>query len=110
MERYGVSLRRTPGTSSTRSLNDDQRKRFEINQQLDFRLRDPERRPLRVNCYFQRGSISAAFRHIPTEIASLESLGLPKVLEEFARKPSRVRPFTGPTGSGKSTRWRRSST
>ncbi|MGH2982372.1 MAG: type IV pilus twitching motility protein PilT, partial [Solirubrobacterales bacterium] len=57
----------------------------------------------RVNCFFQRGSISAAFRHIPTEIESLESLGLPNVLEEFCRKPRGFVLVTGPTGSGKST-------
>ena len=57
----------------------------------------------RVNCFFQRGSISAAFRHIPTEIQSLESLGLPPVLEEFTRKPRGFVLVTGPTGSGKST-------
>jgi twitching motility protein PilT len=57
----------------------------------------------RVNCFFQRGAISAAFRHIPTEIQSLESLGLPLVIEEFTRKPRGFILVTGPTGSGKST-------
>ena len=57
----------------------------------------------RVNCFFQRGAISAAFRHIPTEILSLDSLGLPLVLEEFTRKPRGFVLMTGPTGSGKST-------
>ncbi len=84
-------------------LNDDQRKRFENNQQLDFAYAIPGVARYRVNCYFQRGAISAAFRHIPTEIASLESLGLPKILEDFARKPRGFVLFTGPTGSGKST-------
>jgi twitching motility protein PilT len=84
-------------------LNDDQRKRFENNQQLDFAYAIPNVARFRVNCYFQRGSISAAFRHIPTAIQSLEELGLPSVLEEFARKPRGFVLFTGPTGSGKST-------
>jgi twitching motility protein PilT len=84
-------------------LNDDQRKRFETNQQLDFAYAIPNVARFRVNCYFQRGSISAAFRHIPNEIQSLESLGLPSVLADFARKPRGFVLFTGPTGSGKST-------
>jgi twitching motility protein PilT len=84
-------------------LNDSQRKRFENDQQLDFAYSIPKVARFRVNCFFQRGSISAAFRLIPHEILSLESLGLPLVLEEFARKPRGFVLFTGPTGSGKST-------
>jgi twitching motility protein PilT len=84
-------------------LNDSQRKRFENEQQLDFAYSIPKVARFRVNCYFQRGSISAAFRLIPHEIRSLESLGLPLVLEEFARKPRGFVLFTGPTGSGKTT-------
>jgi twitching motility protein PilT len=84
-------------------LNDAQRKQFENNQQLDFAYAIPNVARFRVNCYFQRGAISAAFRLIPDEIHSLESLGLPLVLEEFARKPRGFVLFTGPTGSGKTT-------
>ncbi|MDX6616780.1 MAG: twitching motility protein PilT [Solirubrobacterales bacterium] len=84
-------------------LNDDQRKKFENAQQLDLAYAIPNVARFRVNCFFQRGSISAAFRHIPNTIASLESLGLPAVLQEFARKPRGFVLFTGPTGSGKST-------
>jgi twitching motility protein PilT len=84
-------------------LNDAQRKQFENNQQLDFAYAIPNVARFRVNCYFQRGAISAAFRLIPHEIQSLESLGLPLVLEEFARKPRGFVLFTGPTGSGKTT-------
>jgi twitching motility protein PilT len=84
-------------------LNDAQRKHFENNQQLDFAYAIPNVARFRVNCYFQRGAISAAFRLIPDEIQSLESLGLPLVLEEFAHKPRGFVLFTGPTGSGKTT-------
>jgi twitching motility protein PilT len=84
-------------------LNDSQRKRFENEQQLDFAYAIPGVARFRVNCFFQRGAISAAFRLIPTEILSLESLGLPPVLEEFTRKPRGFVLLTGPTGSGKST-------
>jgi twitching motility protein PilT len=84
-------------------LNDSQRKRFENEQQLDFAYAIPGVARFRVNCFFQRGAISAAFRHIPTEILSMESLGLPPVLEEFTRKPRGFVLVTGPTGSGKST-------
>ena len=84
-------------------LNDAQRKKFENKQQLDFAYAIPNVARFRVNCFFQRGSISAAFRHIPQEIQALDTLGLPAVLEEFCRKPRGFVLVTGPTGSGKST-------
>jgi twitching motility protein PilT len=84
-------------------LNDDQRKRFENNKQLDFAYAIPDVARFRVNCYFQRGSISAAFRRVPHEIPELGSLGVPEVLKDFTRKPRGFVLVTGPTGSGKST-------
>src|SRR6266516_3724686 len=85
-------------------LNDSQRKKFENQQQLDFAYAIPGVARFRVNCFFQRGAISAAFRLIPSEILSLQSLGLPLVLEEFTRKRRGFVLLTGPTGSCKSTR------
>ena len=48
-------------------LNDDQRKRFENDQQLDFAYAIPGVARFRVNCFFQRGVGSAAFRLVPQE-------------------------------------------
>jgi twitching motility protein PilT len=84
-------------------LNSDQRKRFENQQQIDFAYSIPGVARFRVNCFFQRGAISAAFRHIPNVIDGLETLGLPLVIEEFTKKPRGFVLVTGPTGSGKST-------
>ncbi|HEX6667200.1 MAG TPA: type IV pilus twitching motility protein PilT [Solirubrobacterales bacterium] len=84
-------------------LNDDQRKRFETNQQLDFAYAIPGVARFRVNCFFQRGSVSAAFRLVPQEIPDLDSLGVPQVLRDLTRKPRGFVLVTGPTGSGKST-------
>jgi twitching motility protein PilT len=84
-------------------LNDSQRKRFENEMQLDFAYSIPGVARFRVNTFFQRGAISAAFRHVPHSIETLETLGLPGVLEEFTRKPRGFVLVTGPTGSGKST-------
>jgi twitching motility protein PilT len=84
-------------------LNDDQRKRFESHKQLDLAYAVPGVARFRVNCFFQRGSISAAFRRIPHQIPKLDELGLPRILEELTRKPRGLVLVTGPTGSGKST-------
>jgi twitching motility protein PilT len=84
-------------------LNDDQRKRFESQKQLDLAYAVPGVSRFRVNCFFQRGSISAAFRRIPHEIPELGELGLPQVLRDMTLKPRGFVLVTGPTGSGKST-------
>jgi twitching motility protein PilT len=81
----------------------EQQKKLEIERQLDFAygLRGLSR--FRVNTYYQRESLAAAFRLVPTEIKALEELGLPSALHELATKPRGLVLFTGPTGSGKST-------
>jgi twitching motility protein PilT len=84
-------------------LNDDQRKRFETGKQLDFAYAIPGVARFRVNCFFQRGSVSAAFRLVPQDIPSLDSLKVPQVLRELCAKPRGFVLVTGPTGSGKST-------
>jgi len=84
-------------------LNDDQRKKFETQKQLDFAYAIPNVARFRVNCFFQRGAVSAAFRLVPQEIPSLDSLGGPQVLRELTQKPRGFVLVTGPTGSGKST-------
>jgi twitching motility protein PilT len=84
-------------------LNSDQRKRFENELQIDLAYMIPGVARFRVNCFFQRGAISAAFRHIPEGIQTLDSLGLPPVLADFTRKPRGFVLVTGPTGSGKTT-------
>jgi twitching motility protein PilT len=84
-------------------LNNAQRQKLENNWQLDFAYAIPGAARFRVNAYFQRASLGAAFRLIPFEIAPLESLGLPPTVAEFAKKPRGLVLVTGPTGSGKST-------
>jgi twitching motility protein PilT len=103
MEEYGPLLPQATRDTVYSLLNDDQRKRFESQKQLDLAYAVPGVARFRVNCFFQRGAISAAFRRIPHEIPRLDELGLPKVLEEFTRKPRGLVLVTGPTGSGKST-------
>jgi twitching motility protein PilT len=84
-------------------LTNDQRQRLETDWQIDFSYSLPGVARFRVNAYFQRASIGAAFRLIPDQIPAFESLGLPPVLLDFTRKPRGFVLVTGPTGSGKST-------
>ncbi|MFC5603953.1 type IV pilus twitching motility protein PilT [Sporosarcina koreensis] len=57
----------------------------------------------RVNAFQQRGSISLAFRTIPTTIPSIDELKVPGILKSLAETPQGLILVTGPTGSGKST-------
>jgi twitching motility protein PilT len=84
-------------------LNNEQRQRLETDWQVDLAYAIPGRARFRVNAYFQRTAIGAAFRLIPNEITPIDTLGLPPVVHEFAKKPRGFVLFTGPTGSGKST-------
>src|SRR5579864_3445374 len=84
-------------------LTTEQRRRFENDLQLDFAYVVPGRARFRVNAYFQRGAVAAAFRLIPSVITSIDELGLPTVVHDLARRPRGLVPVTGPTGSGKTT-------
>jgi twitching motility protein PilT len=86
-----------------RILSSEQQKHFELNRQLDFAYSMPGLARFRVNVYFQREAVGAAFRLIPQEIKTLEELSLPPVLHMLAEKPRGLVLVTGPTGSGKST-------
>jgi twitching motility protein PilT len=80
-----------------------QRLKFEEELELDFAYSLPGRARFRVNLYKQRDALGAAFRVIPFEIKSLESLGVPPTVSNFAGLPRGFVLVTGPTGSGKST-------
>jgi twitching motility protein PilT len=103
MEEFG---RLTPDDTQRllyRMMSTEQQKHLEIKRQLDMSHSIPGLARFRVNIYFQRESLGAAFRMIPTELKTLEQLGVPKSLEELAGKPRGLVLVTGPTGSGKST-------
>ena len=85
------------------AITQNQRERFEEALELDFSYSLPGRSRFRVNIYRQRDALGAAFRVIPFEISSLETLGIPPVIANFAMLPRGFVLVTGPTGSGKST-------
>ena len=57
----------------------------------------------RVNVYRQRGTLAVVMRHIPSEIPTMEDLGLPWVAKTLAEKPFGMVLLCGGTGTGKST-------
>ena len=84
-------------------LTQEQREQLERNWEFDFSYSLPGKGRFRVNIFYQRGSLAAAFRLIPVRIPTLKELGLPPVLAEFTKKPRGFVLVTGPTGAGKST-------
>jgi len=89
-------------------INQDQKTVLLSNKELDFSFTfdDGSNKVLgrfRVNVYYQRGVISAAFRFLEANIKTLEDLHLPKILHDFANLKQGLVLVTGPTGHGKST-------
>ena len=84
-------------------MTERQRKTFEENLELDFAYAVPGHARFRVNVFQQRETLGAVMRMIPWEIKSLESLGMPDVIESFTDLKRGLVLVTGPTGSGKST-------
>jgi len=57
----------------------------------------------RLSAFRQRGTIAAVFRHIPHDIPSLDSLGLPPLLSTLVLEKRGLILMVGATGTGKST-------
>ena len=84
-------------------LTEAQKKRFEVEDELDFSFGIANLSRFRGNVFKQRGCVSMAIRQIPFSIRSFQELGLPSILPKLAEKPRGLVLVTGPTGSGKST-------
>ena len=76
---------------------------FEESGDLDFAYEMNERSRFRCNYLKQTHGYGAVFRLIPTQIATLEELGIPPVVRDFGHLRGGLVLVTGPTGSGKST-------
>jgi twitching motility protein PilT len=84
-------------------LTENQKKRFEMDDELDFSFGIQNLARFRGNCFKQRGCVSMVIRQIPFSIKTFEDLHLPDVIRKMAERPRGLVLVTGPTGSGKST-------
>ncbi|GKT06819.1 type IV pilus twitching motility protein PilT [Desulforhabdus sp. TSK] len=82
---------------------EDKIKTFEETGDLDFSYEIPGLARYRANYFMQKNGIGAVFREIPSEILTVDQLGLPSVVSRLAMLPRGLVLVTGPTGSGKST-------
>ncbi len=84
-------------------LTENQKKRFEMEDELDFSFGIQNLARFRGNVYRQRGCVAMAIRQIPFKILTFEDLRLPPVVKTLSERPRGLVLVTGPTGSGKST-------
>ncbi len=84
-------------------LTENQKKRYEVEDELDFSFGVQNLSRFRGNVFKQRGCVAMAIRQIPFDIVSVEKLGLPPIVSKLAERPRGLVLVTGPTGSGKST-------
>lgn len=83
--------------------NEAQAKSVASHKDTDFSYMTRSGYRHRVNIYFQRGHTAIAIRLLRNDIPTLDDLGLPPILADFAMRPRGLVLVTGPTGSGKST-------
>jgi len=83
--------------------NEEQKKRFENELELDFACDIKELGRFRANACLQRGNISLCFRLLQVKVPEIEELGLPDICKDLALKERGFIIVCGPTGSGKST-------
>jgi twitching motility protein PilT len=84
-------------------LSKEMKERFIAEREIDFSYAHESGVRFRGNGFVQQGKYGFAFRLIPEKIRTLTELGLPPILENFARKPQGFFLAVGPVGQGKST-------
>ena len=84
-------------------LTENQKKRFETEDELDFSFGIQNLARFRGNVFKQRGCVAMVIRMIPFNVRTFQDLGLPPVVAKLAERPRGLVLVTGPTGSGKST-------
>jgi twitching motility protein PilT len=84
-------------------LSESQRERFSAGQDLDFSYVSEDGGRFRVNVFRKATGVGATFRNIPSQIPSLERLGLPAIISRFCDLHQGMVLVTGSTGTGKST-------
>ncbi len=85
------------------ALTDEQQRHFETYKELDLSFAVGRKHRYRVNVYYQKQAVTAAFRPIPDTIPKIEDLGLPEGVAALARARQGLILVTGPTGHGKTT-------
>ncbi len=81
----------------------EQRAAFSKEWELDFAYSVPGLARFRVSVLQQRGTMSLAFRLVPSNVPSVDELGLPQICKQLVLKLRGLILVTDPTGKVKST-------
>ena len=84
-------------------LTREQGRELEASRALDFCFVRGAIGRFRVNLHFQRGTLAASIRLLPSQVPTVESLHLPPVLARLMERRQGLVLLTGPTGSGKTS-------
>jgi twitching motility protein PilT len=84
-------------------LTDEQKEKFERENELDLSFGVEGVGRVRMNVFKQRGAVASVMRQIPTKIKPIEELDLPAAVHDICKVPKGLVLVCGPTGSGKST-------
>jgi twitching motility protein PilT len=88
-------------TFSEAILSAEQKKELKENKELVLAVNMPNKTRYRVNLFFQKGVLAASLRFIPQTIKNIKELGLPQIVEDFAKLTKGLVIVTGPFGSGR---------
>ncbi len=84
-------------------LSDAQRAQLIEERSFDFCYKAGALGRFRTNFFFQRKGLDAVFRLIPTQVPTVEDLGIPESLWELTEYSQGLVLVTGPSGCGKTT-------
>jgi twitching motility protein PilT len=85
------------------TLKEGQRAKLENDWQLDFALHVGDLGRFRGNACYVSGAIEANFRHIPSQVGDLKTLGHSPVVDRWCDEKAGLVLVTGASGQGKST-------
>ncbi|MCK9515578.1 MAG: PilT/PilU family type 4a pilus ATPase [Ottowia sp.] len=84
-------------------MNDRQVAEFENTRECNFAISPAGIGRFRVSAFMQRGQVGMVLRLIPSDLPSIDELGLPQILKDVALTKRGLAIMVGATGSGKST-------
>ena len=87
----------------TSVMNEEQKKIFEEELEIDFSVQIGDKMRFRVNAFNTIHGPAGVFRDIPVEVKSLSALHAPEVMRSLSNCSKGLILVVGPTGSGKST-------
>ena len=86
-------------------LSDEKRELLEVNREIDlaYFYEGGMSARFRINAFYTKRNLAAAFRLIPSRVRTIDELFLPNIYHQFAQLKQGLILITGPTGHGKST-------